>query len=200
MRCAVATSLAKTCARCAAIAVALVVGACASVAPRETASVADPAALAAPFDIAGRLSARRGSEGGSASFVWRHAGPVDEVDLSTPLGQTLARLSGDADGVKAQWPDGRTVEARDWNALTERTLGVAVPVQGLVAWLRGRALGASAASVERDAQGRPAVLRQEGWEILYTYPDDASTQPSRVTLRYPQGELTEVRLVIDRWQ
>jgi outer membrane lipoprotein LolB len=200
MRRAVATSLAMTRAGCAAIGVALLVGACASVAPRETASVAEPAALAAPFDIAGRLSARRGGEGGSASFVWRHAGPIDEVDLSTPLGQTLARLSGDADSVKAQWPDGRTIEARDWDGLTERTLGVTVPVKGIAAWLRGLALGSSAASVERDAQGRTAVLRQDGWEILYTYPDDASTRPSRLVLRYPQGEPTEVRLIIDRWQ
>jgi outer membrane lipoprotein LolB len=200
MRRAVANLLPMTRAGCAAIGVALLVDACASVAPRETASVADPAALAAPFDIAGRLSARRGSEGGSASFVWRHAGAVDEVDLSTPLGQTLARLSGGADGVKAQWPDGRTIEARDWDALTERTLGVAVPVKGLAAWLGGRALGASVASVERDAQGRTALLRQDGWEILYTYPDDASTRPSRLVLRYPQGDPTEVRLIIDRWQ
>jgi outer membrane lipoprotein LolB len=200
MRCAAAASLAMVRARCAAVAVALLIAGCASVAPREAATVADEAAVAAPFDIAGRMSARRGSEGGSASFVWRHDGAVDEVDLSTPLGQTLARLRGDAGGVKAQWPDGRSIEARDWDELTQRTLGVAVPVKGLAAWLHGRARAGSAATVERDAQGRAGVLRQDGWEIVYAYPDDTSTQASRLTLRYDQGEPTDVRLVIDRWQ
>lgn len=185
---------------CAAACVALALCACSSLTPREAANVADAATAGARFDIAGRLSARRGTEGGSASFVWRHEGVTDEVDLATPLGQTLARLSGDAGGVRAQWPDGRTIEARDWDELTERTLGVAVPVQGLAAWLRGRARAGTPGTVERDAQGRPAVLRQDGWEIVYTYPDNAAPNASRLTLRYEQGQPAEVRLVIDRWQ
>jgi outer membrane lipoprotein LolB len=185
---------------CAAACLALALSACSSLTPRETADVADTATAGAPFDIAGRLSARRGTDGGSASFVWRHEGRTDEVDLATPLGQTLARLSGDAGGVRAQWPDGRTLEARNWDELTERTLGVAVPVQGLTAWLRGRARAGTPATVERDTQGRPAVLRQDGWEIVYTYPDDAAPNASRLTLRYEQGQPAEVRLIIDRWQ
>jgi len=82
----------------------------------------------------------------------------------------------------------------------ERTLGVAIPVQGLSAWLRGRARAGTPGTVERDAQGRPAVLRQDGWEIVYAYPDDATPKASRLTLRYEQGQPAEVRLIIDRWQ
>jgi len=185
---------------CAAACLAVALCACTSLTPREAANVADAAAAGAPFDIAGRLSARRGTDGGSASFVWRHEGGADEVDLATPLGQTLARLTGDAAGVRAQWPDGRTIEARTWDELTERTLGVAIPVQGLSAWLRGRARAGTPGTVERDAQGRPAVLRQDGWEIVYAYPDDATPKASRLTLRYEQGQPAEVRLIIDRWQ
>ena len=28
--------------------------------------------------------------------------------------------------------------------------------------------------LERDAAGRPLVLRQQGWEIVYAYADDAA--------------------------
>jgi outer membrane lipoprotein LolB len=181
-----------------AAAFALVLAACASVSPQAPVDV-DVAASSTPFELNGRLSARRGSEGGAATFAWRHDAVRDEVDLSTPLGQTLARLSGDARGVKAQWPDGRTLEARDWDELTQRTIGVAIPVRGLSAWVRGRAREGSASSAERDAQGRVSLLRQDGWEILYTYPDDAARRANRLTLRYPGVEATEVRLVLDRW-
>ena len=58
----------------------------------------------------------------------------------------------------------------------------------------------TASSVERDAQGRVSLLRQDGWEILYAYPDDAGKRASRLTLRYPGADPTEVRLVLDRWE
>jgi len=186
--------------RFAVAALALLLGACAAVGPREAANPAAGSVLAAPFDIDGRLSARRGSEGGAAGFSWVHRGASDEIDLVTPLGQTLARLTGDAAGARAQWPDGRTVEARDFDALTERILGVGVPVQGLVAWLRGLARPGSPASVERDAQGRPSLLRQDGWEIAYRYADSAAARANALDLRYADAEATSVRILIDRWQ
>jgi len=185
--------------RGAATLLALLLAACATVAPQAPA-LSDAASAAPTFELQGRLSARRGSEGGAASFSWRHDASTDEVDLSTPLGQTLARLTGDARGVRAQWPDGRTLDARDWDELTQRTLGVAIPVAGLSAWVRGIPREGSASSVDRDGQGRASVLRQDGWEIVYTYPDDATRRASRLTLRYPGVEPTEVRLVLDRWE
>jgi outer membrane lipoprotein LolB len=179
---------------------ATLLASCASLAPSEQAAVASESILAAPFEIQGRMSAHRGREGGAAGFVWTHHGRDDQVQLATPLGQTLAQLTGNAQGVRAQWPDGRIIEARDWDALTERVLGVPVPVAGLSAWLRGYARPATASSVERDAQGRPAILHQDGWQIDYSYADDTARRASRLTLRYTEGEPAEVRLVIDRWQ
>jgi outer membrane lipoprotein LolB len=181
------------------VAVTAVLAGCAPMVPREPVAAADATALAAPFDVDGRISARRGREGGAASFTWHHAGTADEIDLATPLGQTLARLRGDADGVRATWPDGRVVDAPDWDALTARILGVPIPVQGLGAWLRGFTHPGSPGAIERDARGRPALLRQDGWEIVYGYPDDTATRASRLTLRYDGADPAEVRLVIDRW-
>lgn len=173
--------------------------ACASVGVQQGAAPVDATATAAAFDVDGRLSARRAGEGGAANFAWHHEGARDEVDLTTPLGQTLARLTGDAQGVRAQWPDGRTLAARDWDELTARTVGVAIPVQGLSAWLRGYARAGSPSTVERDAQGRVAVLRQDGWEIVYAYDADDARRAARLTLRYPGTDPTEVRLIVDRF-
>ncbi|HEY1327700.1 MAG TPA: lipoprotein insertase outer membrane protein LolB [Casimicrobiaceae bacterium] len=186
--------------RAALAAFALLLASCATIAPREAARVADAAALAAPFDVQGRLSARRGAEGGAATFTWHHEAQTDRVELATPLGQTLARLTGGPDGVNAEFPDGRLVDAPGWDALTARVIGVPVPVAGLTAWLRGYAHAGSPATMEPDARGRPSSLRQDGWEIVYTYPDDTAQRASRLTLRYEQGEPMEVRIVVDRWQ
>jgi outer membrane lipoprotein LolB len=179
-------------------ALAVLATACATVAPPEL-SQGGAAETPAPFAVEGRLSARRGTEGGAAHFAWQHDAARDSIELSTPLGQTLARLTGSPDGVRAEWPDGRTVDARDWDDMTTRVLGVPVPVQGLAAWLRGQSRGTTPSRIERDARGRTAVLAQDGWEIVYAYADDAAVHPARLTLRHGQGEPTEVRVVVDRW-
>jgi len=73
-------------------------------------------------------------------------------------------------------------------------------VDQLAFWIRGAAREGAAATVERDAQGRVLVLRQQAWEIVYGYPDSASSaRPSRVTLRRQDAEPVEVRVVVDRW-
>jgi len=42
-----------------------------------------------PFVIDGRLSARRGTDAVTASFTWRHHSPIDELRVTTPLGQEV---------------------------------------------------------------------------------------------------------------
>jgi hypothetical protein len=53
---------------------------------------------------------------------------------------------------------------------------------------------------ERDSLGRPLVLRQQGWEIVYAYAsDEAPARPMRLVMRYPDSEPIEVRIVVDRF-
>lgn len=148
-----------------------------------------------PFEVAGRLSARRGNEGVAANFRWMHRPGRDELLLSTPLGQTLARLEGGDGGVRLEVPDGRNREANDWEALTAEILGAPVPVRGLAWWVRGMPHPRAPHSIERDARSRAAVLRQDGWEIVYDYAD-AGERPLRLRLAYPE---VEIRLVLDQW-
>ena len=160
----------------------------------------DREALAARFAADGRLSARRGNDGVAAHFAWIHDGTRDDIELATPLGQTIARLSGDDAGVKAEMPDGRVETARNWDTLTAEALQMRLPVDGLSAWLRGLPRAGPRYTVERDAQNRPALIRQDGWEIVYAYGSADATRASRLTLRYPGAEPVEVRIVVDGWR
>jgi outer membrane lipoprotein LolB len=179
-------------------AIALLLGGCATPGP----SVAPPLPQTtgdAPFAIDGRLSARHGRDAIAIVFSWTHAPPRDELVVSTPLGQSVAELSGDASvkRVELRTADGRVEIASDWGALTERAVGVALPVEGLAAWAQAAPRANAPHSLEPDAAGRAGVLRQDGCEIVYAYPDDSTRRPSGI--RVGCHEL-EMRIAIDRWR
>ena len=177
---------------------AVLLAACASAPPPSMRTTADAADT--PFSIAGRISARRGDAGVAGAFTWTHDAAHDAIDLSTPLGQTLAKLEGGPNGVEVRLPDGRTQTAATWRELTERAFGVTIPVDGLSAWVRGVPRAVEPFTIERDARGRTALLRQQGWEVVYAYADDAAERPLRASLSYPGPDTIEVRVVVDRWQ
>jgi len=182
----------------AAAAIAVVVAGCATSGPSVTPPL--PARAGdAPFAIDGRLSAQHGRDAVSVSFSWTHAPPRDELVLSTPLGQAVAELAGDASEkrVELRSADGRVEVAHDWAALTERAVGVPLPVEGLAAWAQAAPRANAPHSIEVDASGRAGVLRQDGCEIVYAYADDSTRRPSRI--RVACHDL-EMRIAIDRWR
>jgi len=179
---------------------ALLLGACAAVPTQVATTVEAPLVAVDRFDIAGRLSARRGSEGVTAHFTWSHGPASDRIDVATPMGQTLARLSGDAAGVRVERPGQAPLASASWDVLTREVFGVPIPVEGLAAWIVGAPRAGVPFGNERDAAGRLSVLRQSGWEVVYAYADGApAAQPTRLVMRYPDTEIVEVRLVVDRW-
>lgn len=165
---------------------------CASV-PRTQAEI--EAAGSSGFELAGRLSARSGDAAATANFRWTHRSDRDELVLSTPLGQTLARLDGNPARVRLELPDGRIAQAPDWETLTNEALGAPIPVRGLAWWVRGLPHPGAEHSIDRDADARIAVLRQDGWEIVYSY-GGAGALASRLRLAF--GEV-EIRLALDRF-
>jgi outer membrane lipoprotein LolB len=152
------------------------------------------------FDASGRLSARRGTDALAASFEWRHAGQRDELELVSPLGQTIALLTGDGSGARLQASDGRVLSASSWTMLTQQGLGWPLPVEGLASWIQGAPHAGAPFTTEAGDGGRVSVLRQDGWTIVYQAyaPAEGNTwRPSRLTASYPDVEL---RLAIDRWR
>jgi outer membrane lipoprotein LolB len=152
------------------------------------------------FEAAGRLTVRHGVDALAANFHWHHDGDRDELDLSSPLGQTIARLSGGPGGVALRTTDGRVATAADWPELTARALDWALPVGGLAFWIQGVPRFGAPFAFEPAADGAPSVLRQDGWTIVYQAfaPDPAGvSRPARMTLSYPD---VEMRLAVDTWQ
>lgn len=168
---------------------------CASVPPAGTQTF--PPRADEPFGMDGRLSARRGNDAVSVSFVWNHAPPKDEFVVTTPLGAAVAEMSGDSatHRVEVRAADGRTDTASDWSTLTERFVGFPLPVEGLAYWAQGSPRPGATQTAEVDSAGRLSVLRQDGCEIVYTYAEGSSPLPVR--LRMTCNEL-ELRIVVDK--
>lgn len=183
---------------------AILLSGCTSAPPRPMESVvrAETAMPLAdqPFTIDGRLSAKRGNDGVAANVAWNHEPGRDRIDFASPFGQVYARIDGTANLIVVEQPGGATGAYPDWNAMTTALLGAPLPMDDLAFWIRGGARAGVSATVERDALGRALVLRQQAWEIVYSYPDDApSARPSRLKLSYPDVRPIEVRIVVDRW-
>ena len=133
------------------------------------------------FELNGRIAARYGQESFSGNVAWRHAERFDEMLLSTPLGQGVARIVREGDAIILTTAEPKEYRARDAEALTEQVLGFRVPLEGLAHWVLGQ----------------PAPqLEARGWKVEYQ-DRDADGRPTRLRVTYPGIEL---RLAISEWK
>jgi outer membrane lipoprotein LolB len=146
------------------------------------------------FDLAGRIAARYRNEASSGNIAWRHARDGDELLISSPLGQGIARIVRQGDVVTLTTPE-REYKASDAESLTEDVLGFRLPLAGLADWVRGRPSADAPAVAENGPDGKLARLQQGGWTIEYL--EYAGALPSRLRLAYPGIEL---RLAISQWK
>lgn len=146
------------------------------------------------FDLAGRIGARYANESFSGNLAWRHARASDELLISTPLGQGVARIAREGDAVTLTTAEPREYKAGDAESLTEQVLGFRLPLGGLADWVRAQPAGDAPAKTEKSADGRLQALEQHGWRVEYQ--EYAGERPTRMRLTYPGIEL---RLVISQW-
>lgn len=148
------------------------------------------------FELSGRIAVSYRDEAASGSIAWRHGEHDDELLLSSPFGQGIARIVRSGGEVTLTTSEGKEVRAADAESLTEQALGFRIPLAGLADWVRGRPAATPApALVRRDGAGRLAELEQSGWRIEFL--EYASARPSRLRLSYPGLEL---RLAIFDWK
>ena len=174
--------------------------ACAVAAFALLAGCAAPGFLLLPadveFELSGRIAAKYRDDAGSGNVAWRHGARSDELLLTTPLGQGIARIVRTGDDVVLTTQDGREFRAADAEALTEQVLGFRVPLLGLADWVRGRPAAAPPPERQvRDGGGRLAELEQSGWRIEYQAYEGG--RPSRIKLIFPGLEL---RLAVSEWK
>jgi outer membrane lipoprotein LolB len=165
--------------RLAILAVAALLGGCATT--TANLSQAPVAAYRDSIDLSGRLFVNFQREGQPQSlnglFQWsQRPGRVD-VNLASPLGQTIASISVTPQEAKLTQAGREPVVASDINTLTSRTLGWSLPVSGLRDWMQGYAV---------DAQGKrfaasPAnnsVFTQDGWRLRFvSWQDESAPHP-----------------------
>jgi outer membrane lipoprotein LolB len=152
----------------------------------------------APFAFNGRVAIKHNGERSSAGVRWTHRGVEDEILLLAPLGQTVARILGNDEGVLLE-TSGKQYFEQDAESLTERVLGWHLPMSGMRYWVLALPSKTSEATAERSQNGQLKMLRQDGWEINYTRyaTDSADSLPLRMNL---QRDGMEMQLFIDEWE
>lgn len=148
------------------------------------------------FRIEGRIAVRRAGESFSAGIAWRHDEQSDEIVVSGPLGQGLARLTAGGGTALLETSDQKRYAAADLEGLSEQVFGTRLPVSGLGRWVLGRSGFGGAARL--DAAGRLVGLSEQGWTIEYLrYESEAPDALPELLLA--RREDVEVRLKVDSW-
>ncbi|MBV8464431.1 MAG: outer membrane lipoprotein LolB [Burkholderiales bacterium] len=171
------------------VAASLLLAACA------TTHLAPAAFLSLPdlYTVSGRVAVNAAGKGYNVRFGWTHEGANDRVDISNPLGQTVARIELLPDGARYYDADGKLHDSADVETLSERQLGWRLPAVGLRYWLLGMSDPSRPATWSDTADTRQ--LDQDGWRIQF--PQPASGAPSKLVLTRPD---LKVSIALYDWQ
>ena len=151
-----------------------------------------------PWALQGRIAINAGENSQSGQLRWQHRPNRESLLLLSPLGQGVARIISDADGVTLEIPNKPVRRAPDAESLTREALGVALPLSGLSHWILARSDPKRPHEQTLDAAGRVTQIRQDGW--LIDYPQYMSeTDPRPRKLNVTRNDL-QIRLVIDTWE
>jgi len=145
------------------------------------------------FELSGRVAVRYARDSGSARLFWRHSNDADEVLITSPVGQGIARISREGGRFLLVTGDNKEYRASDAESLTEQALGWRLPLSGLSEWIQGRASPDRPSTVTGQANDS-LEIRQDGWRV--TYEEFREGKPFRLRL---SREDIEIRLIVDQW-
>ena len=137
----------------------------------------------------------------SGRFLLTVDDSVVTLDLSTPLGTTVARVQNSPSGARVTVPSGgglRTEQGPDPDALSAQVLGWTLPVSGIPDWIEGRPAAGRPYRLDPDDDGG-SRLEQDGWTI-HLAPRGPDGRIHRLDMdRPPAGEAPAVslRVVLD---
>jgi outer membrane lipoprotein LolB len=193
---------------CGALFAAIVLAACAT--RPQTLAVLDAAQQSAllrelpGFTVEGRVAVRAGEEGWQANVRWRQRGDVSEVRLSGPFGAGALQLRFDGVELSLTTSRGDTLHGADASQLLRQQLGFDPPIAELRHWLMADAAQPDAAAViEAGANGRPAALSQQDWQLVFE--DYREQRVSSSLVQMPRRIIAtrgsvRLRLVVDGWK
>ena len=101
---------------------------------------------------------------------WRKIEDEFVIVLEAPFGQGVIRLESSRETgypVKLSLGDGRIIYAEDAESALLDAVGFAIPVTGLVSWIRGIPRRSEPFKQDLGADGRLKSLSQNDWQINY---------------------------------
>lgn len=181
--------------RMAILAAPLALGACASRPPQP---VYTNPVLPTHWEVEGKAAVRGHDHGTNLYFTWTQTGDDYHIVVRGPMGLGRAELNG-IPGLVTLTADGldRDISAGSPEELLERTTHHQAPVSHALHWMKAEP-ATSHARIERDEQGRPRQIREDGWTVDYLeWSAEAPLLPRRLTLDGPDGHAT---VVIGLWR
>ena len=145
------------------------------------------------FELAGRVAVRHGKDAASGKIFWRHSNDSDELLITSPIGQGIARLNRTGDQFHLVTGDRKEYRADNAEDLTEQALGWRLPLAGLSDWVQARPSPGRPAEVRGDVN-RDLELWQDGWHVAYE--EFREGRPFRLRMA---RENLEITLVVDQW-
>ena len=150
------------------------------------------------FGFQGRFALRTARDALNARIQWRQDGDEYRIRLGGLIGEAALEIRGGPAGVELLDRDG-VHHADSPESLLQERLGWSFPLQGLRYWVLGiTAPGAAVGRLDLDRQGRPVLLRQSGWRIVYRRYSEVGDLDLPERLDIDRAEL-EARLVVGRW-
>ncbi len=130
------------------------------------------------------------------NFLWNGVGENVVLDLSSPLGQTLARVEVLPGYSKLTRSSGEVFEAPNPDALVAQVIGQEIPVSGLRYWIKGQKIPNQPLIEEsHDNAGKLTSFKQAGWDV--TMSDYDSIGPTKFNLiRNQTTERIKIRLIV----
>ena len=172
-------------------------------APLSTATVG---AYRETIDLSGKLSVNYlkddKQESLTGNFTWDQTPNRIEVNLASPLGQTIATIAVTPEGATLTQSGQPPRTAADIDGLTQQALGWTLPVSGLRDWLQGYALDAEGKRFAASPANN-SVVTKDGWRLRFvSWQDDKAAQPvpRRIDAdRAAAGDIQnlEIRIVVN---
>ena len=172
-------------------------------APLSTATVG---AYRETIDLSGKLSVNYlkddKQESLTGNFTWDQTPNRIEVNLASPLGQTIATIAVTPEGATLTQSGQPPRTAADIDGLTQQALGWTLPVSGLRDWLQGYALDAEGKRFAASPANN-SVVTKDGWRLRFVSgQDDKAAQPvpRRIDAdRAAAGDIQnlEIRIVVN---
>lgn len=114
------------------------------------------------FDVNGRFSIKSSNKNSYGNFTWNRTPQLEVLELNTPIGETVARLTIESDNITLVDSNKKVYSDDDLDDLMEERLGFVLPLNYLHYWIQGVSL-----SNEPITAHLEDGFEQLGWKVEY---------------------------------